>query len=122
MTLERIGLSLMEISLVMSLWMRLQREMGQKSMKVLGLSHLGTRVRKVEFKDIPTVPSLWESSTTFRGSRFTKSKKKIKNSTDHPLGPGLLSFLKLFREDYNYFNETSTTIHSKSSVDKQDGK
>ena len=102
--------------------MRLQREMDQKSAKVFGLSHLGSRTRKVEVKALPTFPSLRDCPTAFKISCFTKLNKKMKNSIDQPLGPGLLSFLKLFKAVSISYKETSATMQSESSVERKEGK
>ena len=81
----------------MSLYTKLHREMGLKSTKEIGLSFLGIRARKVEFKEGVILPDILEHSTDLSKSLPNRSKKRRKNSTGQPSGPGLLSFLKDFK-------------------------
>ena len=70
--------------------------MGQKSANVEGFSHLGIRVKKVEFRAPNIFPWVLACSVAKTSFSPTRSKKTKKNSTCHPSGPGLLSFLNPF--------------------------
>ena len=72
-----------------SLYTKLQRDMGLKSAKVRGISFFGMRAMKVEFKEGKTLPLSLENSTTFKRSFPRMSKKAKKNSTGHPSSLGL---------------------------------
>ena len=95
--LSRKGFKRKAAILEISLYTKLQRDMGLKSAKVRGFSFFGMRATKVEFKEGKTLPFSVEDSTTCRRSFPRMSKKAKKNSTGHPSGPGLLSRLKDFK-------------------------
>ena len=97
MALSKKGFNLMAVILDMILYTKLHSEIGLKSAKVMGLSHLGMRVMKVAFKAPKTFPSNLDCSTALRISEPTSSNKLRKNSTSQPSGLGLLSFLNPLR-------------------------
>ena len=94
MPVSKKGLILTAITFEMSLYRRLHKEMGLKSAKVCGLSFLGIRAIKVAFREERMIPVTLVESTADRSSLPSRSKKYKKNSTGHPSGPRLLSFLK----------------------------
>ena len=96
--------------------------MGRKSAKVEGLSDLGIRVMKVEFREGRTLLDQRASSTKFTSSSPSRSKKARKNSTGKPSGPGVLSFLKDLRAVSTYFKETLDVKEDQSSREIKDGK
>ena len=87
--LSRNGFKRKAAILDISLYTKLQRDMGLKSAKVRGFSFFGMRAMKVEFKEGKHLPFNLENSTAFRRSFPRMSKKAKKNSTGHPSIPGI---------------------------------
>jgi hypothetical protein len=83
----------------------------RKSLKDEGQLTFGIRAIKFEFKDMITSPLILVSSTASSKSFPTNSKKCKKNSTVHPLGPGLLSLVNPFKT-----SRTSSLVQGFSSI------
>ena len=83
-TLDSIGFNMLEMIFEISLYIRLQSEICQKSTKNLVFSQFGTTVRKVELSDFSIFPSFRDFSTAFNKSSHTSSKKSKKNSIGQP--------------------------------------
>ena len=96
MALSKSGIRQRATIFDITLYTRLQNEIGLKSARVWGLSHFGINVRKVEFKATGILPSCLAYSIAQRRSSRKRSKKARKNSTGHPSGPGDFSVLKPF--------------------------
>ena len=72
---SRKGLTLTAMTFEMSLYRRLQRDMGLKSANVSGLSFLGIRVIKVEFRELGMIPETLVKSTADKSFSPRSSKK-----------------------------------------------
>ena len=72
---SRKGLTLTAMTFEISLYRRLQRDMGLKSAKVCGLSFLGMMAIKVEFRELGMIPKTLVKSTADNRSDPKRSKK-----------------------------------------------
>jgi len=72
----RTGLSLRAITLEIILYITLQSAMGLKIFKLVTLSSLGIRVRKVALRVWRTLPELHDSSTSFQTSSLRKGQQE----------------------------------------------
>ena len=88
-----LSLILEAMILEITLYTKLQREIGLNSWKELGFSSFGISVRKVAFNEPHTLPKVLYSSTSFSNYLPIISKKWWNNSWVYPSGLGLLSFV-----------------------------
>ena len=72
---SRKGLSLTAITFAISLYSKLQREMGLKSAKDVGLSFLSIKARKVELSEGVIYPEVLAKSMACNNSEPSRSKK-----------------------------------------------
>jgi predicted membrane protein len=95
MILERISLSRTTIMFVVILYKQFQREICQKTLKVVGKSTFWIKVMKVEFMFVKNLQEILISSKTINKSVPIISKKSSKNLAIKLFDPRILSFLKL---------------------------
>ena len=69
------GFSLVAITFEINLYSKLHKDIGLKSTKVKGLSFLGIKARKVEFREGGINPETLKQSTADSNSSPNKSKK-----------------------------------------------